>query len=153
MNNEIADEWTVVVDKRTKKANMALLHPEKFTPKTRVDRHQAKIHRKSKEEEEYKINRGIPLEFRPIRKRDYTLTPSEKLYLAKKQISGCCCECCSSDEVAKAIRRPFTGCRVCYCCAGDDPSVDSPDLCVYVNEQLNESYIFWDKNCRYKYRY
>ena len=150
MNNEIADEWTVVVNKRTQKANIPRANPNKFTPKPPLG---VKIYGYSKEEEEYKMSRGIPQEFRPILKSDYTLTNGEKWLLKQKKIRGCCCDCCDSDEISRIIRRPFTGCRTCYCCAGDDPSFDSPDLCVYVNNKLNESYIFWDKNCRYKYRY
>jgi hypothetical protein len=111
----------------------------------------AKAKDKKKLAETYKLSRGIPSHFRPINKRDYTLTKQEEERVYKSRALDMCCTCCSSTAISKIIKRPFTNCHTCYCCVGDDPYFDNRNLCIYVSPKLNESYIFWDANCPNKY--
>lgn len=112
----------------------------------------AKAKEKKKLAEAYKLSRGIPSHFRPINKRDYTLTKQEEERVYKSRALDMCCTCCSSSTtISKIIKRPFTNCHRCYCCVGDDPYFDNRNLCIYVNPKLDESYIFWDANCPNKY--
>jgi hypothetical protein len=79
------------------------------------------------------VPRGIPKGFRLFKQSDYTLTSDEK-----KMVNGIkdsmCCNCCDSHTISNIINRKFYRCMVCYCCAGDDPSYDSPNLKIYVND-------------------
>lgn len=111
----------------------------------------AKAKEKKKLAEAYKLSRGIPSHFRPINKRDYTLTNQEEERVYKSRALDMCCTCCSSTAISKIIKRPFTNCHTCYCCVGDDPYFDNRNLCIYVSPKLDESYIFWDVNCPNKY--
>ena len=112
----------------------------------------AKAKEKKKLAEAYKLSRGIPSHFRPINKRDYTLTNQEEERVYKSRALDMCCTCCSSSTaISKIIKRPFTNCHRCYCCVGDDPYFDNRNLCIYVSPKLDESYIFWDANCPNKY--
>lgn len=61
------------------------------------------------------------------------------------------CYCCLSADIEEIINRPFTKCGVCYCCVGDDPAFDSPDLCVFVDDKLNKNIVFWDEKSPCKY--
>lgn len=88
---------------------------------------------------------------RPINKHDYTLTEEENEILKQRGYNGRCCCCCDSTRVEKIIKRPFSSCGVCYCCVGDDPFFDDKDLCIFVSEDLKNSFVFTDKNCPYKY--
>ena len=87
---------------------------------------------------------------RPIEKKDYTLSKYEEQIVSNYQ-SEFCCYCCSSSCIENIIKRPFTSCGVCYCCVGDDPSFDMPELCIFVNDKLNKHFVFWDKKSPYKY--
>jgi hypothetical protein len=87
---------------------------------------------------------------RPIKKKDYTLSDEEEIIISKYQ-SELCCYCCSSSYIENIIKRPFTSCGVCYCCVGDDPSFDIPELCIFVNDKLDKHVVFWDKKPPYKY--
>ena len=82
---------------------------------------------------------------RPIRKEDYTLTDKER-----KLLKGVDCLCCE-EGIQELIGRPFTSCKVCFCCAGDNFAMDRRDLCVFVNDELTCSVCFWDETSPVKY--
>jgi hypothetical protein len=114
----------------------------------------AKAKEKKKLAEAYKLSRKLPIptKFRPINKRDYTLSEKEEKSIVKAGVLDMCCVCCSiGSQIKKIIKRPFTSCHTCYCCVGDNPQFDDRNLCIYVNPELNESIIFWDANCPNKY--
>lgn len=87
---------------------------------------------------------------RPIEEKDYTLSEKETKIVLNSKIETCCF-CCGSDVIQNVIKRPFTSCGICYCCVGDDPAFDMPDLCIFVNDSLDRKVVFWDPNCSYKY--
>ena len=97
-----------------------------------------------------KICKRYPGVTRPIRKEDYTLTNEENELLEK---SGCLnyYPCFDSQGVQEIIGRPFTSCKICYCCAGDNPAMDNKDLCIFVNDELTCSVCFWDETSPVKY--
>ena len=95
------------------------------------------------------VSKKYSMNLRPIEERDYTVSDYEGKLVSdfNKEL---CCACCGSTIIEEIIGRPFTDCGRCYCCVGDDPSFDSPNLCIFVNESL-EKYIFFDKNSPCKY--
>lgn len=96
-----------------------------------------------------KISDRYSMKLRPIRKTDYTLTKNKEIMLKDTYIH--CCYCCESELIQEIIKRPFTECGFCYCCVGDDPNFDNPDLCIFVNYDLTKKFIFWDKNSPFKF--
>jgi hypothetical protein len=79
------------------------------------------------EEETLKYAEG----WRPLKCSDFTLTMKE-LELVENQHLSFCCECCRSSDIERIIKRPFTNCGFCYCCAGDNASFDYPNLRIYM---------------------
>jgi hypothetical protein len=70
--------------------------------------------------------------WRPLQWSDFNLTRKESVLVEKRCIIYCC-ECCDSSAIKYLIKRPFTHCGFCYCCVGDNPDFDKPNLRIYVD--------------------
>ena len=71
--------------------------------------------------------------WRPLRTKDYTLTKFEEELVKKSKLESCC-NCCQHYAIGQIINRIFYACGRCYCCAGDNPNYDLPNLCIKVND-------------------
>lgn len=142
MRNKIATnmDWITVESKRTR------------SEKRKNDKYNEYLEKNyTKLQVQYitNISAKETIQLRPICKSDYTLTENEEILVQNANVF---CNCCQPHLVEEIIKRSFTSCGTCYCCAGDNPSFDNPDLCIFVNvDNVNSSVIFWDKNSPCKY--
>lgn len=65
----------------------------------------------------------------------YDIQPTEEKILKygeeiKKTKLGC--TCCDVDVISKIIGRQLYPCFRCYCCAGDNPTFDQPNICIEI---------------------
>lgn len=65
---------------------------------------------------------------RLLRTYDYTLTKKEEKKYGDIISKYVYCRCCCSHIVSAVVERDFYPCGRCYCCAGDDPYVDSATI-------------------------
>ena len=82
---------------------------------------------------------------RPIKKSDYKLTDKEYQLLKENDFTDID-SCLMYDEIETIINRTFCECQVCYDCVGDNPYFDNKNLCIFVTDDLNNFYVFLDKN-------
>lgn len=75
-----------------------------------------------------KDEQGREYYIRKATKEDMTLTEDELKLIENYSNLEICCACCQEDIIQKIIKRPFSACGTCYCCAGDYSEFDDPEF-------------------------
>lgn len=162
INENENDDWTLVDNKNRKSHNQTSKQPNitqlPTSPPTvhpsasNASKNKRKLNRVDTPYSSYLRSRGLPPYLRPLQKSDYTLTKNEEELVHKRLKDTICCYCCSdTNAISKVIKRPFSACGICYCCAGDDEMMCCDDLCVFVNNALTTRFIFVDENSPFKH--
>ena len=136
--DESDDGWTVVKKKQRNRVKQVV---------------EEEVEIESTYEYEYEDKRyirvyEIPPGYRRFCEKDYCLTKREQDLIKNKmdedEKNGCKwwgdCKCCNSGKISEILRRPFYSCGKCYCCAGDDPTMDGPDLRIYIDDTTGAMY-------------
>lgn len=154
-----SSDWTLVAKKKKNKETDQSSKPKNTNNSTQNDNNNLSKNnfisedttkdtpKKDSALSEYIKKKGLN-GYRPIEEHDYTLTEEEKEKLKNHYMP---CTCCCAYEIAQVLKRKFTGCGVCFCCAGDDPTMYENDLCIFIDESFSSKYIFWDEDCPRKY--
>jgi hypothetical protein len=137
--------WTQVKPKyKSKKPtnDTSTIQPTKLDKKLR--REEEAKNKKPLSLEEIKAKHKIPSHFRPLEKHDYTLAPEEEENFNNSDVH-IYCTCCQAEYIESIIKRPFTCCHTCYCCAGNEGCFGAKNVSIFTNENLREALVIFEK--------